>query len=395
MMKKIIVKILGILVVWTLFLPSTSACAYEEKTSWKELASMPTSKFSFQSEVIDGKIYTTGGCWNSDYTKNLALTEAYDPSTNTWANLASMPARWEFETEVLDGKLYVIGGTKMDTWELISSTDVYDPSTNTWTTLTSMPIALAEVDGFQTEVVNGKIYVFGVIPDGTCTSVTEVYNPTTDTWAILAPMLTPREGCQTEVIDGKIYVIGGYRGLLKIGGASNVDSLSSAEVYDPSTDKWTTLASMSETRCYLQTEVIDGKIYALGGWNVKVGDITGKVLSSTEVYDPSTNRWTTLADMSTPRQIFQTEVIDDKIYAVGGYGPFYTDNQLLSPLDYDNRLSSTEVYDPSTNKWTTLENMSKKRSCLHTEVIDKVIYAIGGANSTYLESYAVPTSATK
>ncbi|MDD3394218.1 MAG: kelch repeat-containing protein [Anaerotignum sp.] len=242
-------------------------------------------------------------------------------------------ARWEFVTEVLDGKIYVIGGSKMGTWELISSTEVYDPFTTTWTALASMPIAQADVYGFQTEVVDGKIYVFGVIPDETETrkSITEVYNPSTNTWTILTPMPTPRDGFQTEVIDGKIYAIGGYSGAF-IGNPSRVDSLSSAEVYDPSTDTWTTLASMSATRCYHQTEVIDGKIYA-----------------------------------------------------ICGFGPFGSDNRLLS----------TEVYDPSTNKWTTVVSMSKKRSHLHTEVIGKVIYAIGGANSTYLESYAVPTSATK
>ncbi|MDD3394219.1 MAG: hypothetical protein PHG19_06215 [Anaerotignum sp.] len=60
-MKKIMVKILRLVVVSTLFVASTSACANEEKTGWKELASMPTARLMFQSEVIDGKIYTTGG----------------------------------------------------------------------------------------------------------------------------------------------------------------------------------------------------------------------------------------------------------------------------------------------------------------------------------------------
>jgi N-acetylneuraminic acid mutarotase len=136
-------------------------------------------------------------------------------------------------------------------------------------------------------------------------------------------------GFQTEVVDGKIYAIGGYSGAF-IGNPSRIDSLSSAEVYDPSTDKWTTLASMSATRCYHQTEVIDGKIYAIGGWDVKVGEARGRILSSTEVYDPSTNKWTTLSDMSTARYFFQTEVIDDKIYAIGGFGPFSTADRLSS-----------------------------------------------------------------
>jgi len=56
---------------------------------------------------------------------------------------------------------------------------------------------------------------------------------------------------------------------------------------------------------------------------------------------------------------------------------------------------STEVFDPSTNRWTTLPSMKKERSIFQTKVINNAIYAIGGMNVTAMESYAVPTSATK
>ncbi|HBF65317.1 MAG TPA: hypothetical protein DDW34_05700 [Clostridium sp.] len=144
---------------------------------------------------------------------------------------------------------------------------------------------------------------------------------------------------------------------------------------------------MTTPRSGFQTEVIDGKIYAIGGHNVKIGDSKGKSLSSTEVYDPYTDKWTPLASMSTVRRAFQTEVVDDKIYAIGGFNTYN--------LDLDNELSSVEVYDPSNDKWTPLASMSKKRGCFHTEVIEKVIYAIGGMNDTSMESYAVPANATK
>jgi N-acetylneuraminic acid mutarotase len=343
----------------------------------------------FESEVIDSKIYIVGSSWNSD-NEIITPTEVYDPTTNKWRKLASMPtARFGFQTVVVDDKMYVIGGKNLDNMQFVSSAEVYDSSTNKWTTLATMPVALWDANNFKAEVVDGKIYVVGNIPDGTCTSITEVYDPSTNTWAVLTPMTTPRSGFQTEVIDGKIYAIGGYSGRLIIGPGcdSSIDSISSAEVYDPSTDKWTTLASMSITRCWFQTEVINGEIYAIGGHNVKVGDSEGKSLSSTEVYDPSTDKWTTLASMSTVRRAFQTEVVDDKIYAFGGFDTYN--------LDLDNELLSVEVYDPSTNKWTTLASMSKKGIYLHTEVIDKVIYAIGAMKSTPMESYTVPTNATK
>ncbi len=172
-----------------------------------------------------------------------------------------------------------------------------------------------------------------------------------DSWTTVASMSRPRCDHQTEVIDGKIYAIGGY------------GSGTSTEVYDPDADTWTTLAPMSTSRQHVQTEVIDGKIYTIGGRDEH------DFISSTEVYDPNTNTWTTLSSMSQNRGMLQTEVIDGKIYAIGGRERYDT-------------LSSTEVYDPNTDTWTTLSSMSEDRRDFCTEVIDGKIYAIGGHGTT-------------
>jgi N-acetylneuraminic acid mutarotase len=187
-------------------------------------------------------------------------------------------------------------------------------------------------------------------------------------WSPVASMSMSRKSFQTEVIDGEIYAIGGYE-------YKSETYFSSVEVYDPSTNAWTTLAPMSTARSFFQAEIIDGKIYAIGG------TFGSTYLSSTEVYDPSTNTWTTLAPMSTARDVFQTEVIDGKIYAIGGYtGSTF--------------LSSTEVYDPSTNTWTMLAPMSTAKANFQTQVIDGKIYAIGGNSGTYLSSVEVYDPAT-
>lgn len=81
---------------------------------------------------------------------------------------------------------------------------------------------------------------------------------------------------------------------------------------------WITLTSMSAGRSDFQMEVINGKIYTMGGID------NGVINNSTEVYDPVINQWTTLASMSTSRAMFQTEVINGKIYAMGGTMPLLT-----------------------------------------------------------------------
>jgi|GEM_PF-1504607 len=274
--------------------------------------------------------------------KDTAFADEVEPA---WIKLASMSTTRvsnseQFQTEVIDGKIYAIGGFN-------NSVEAYDPTTNTWTTLASMSTTRMN---FQTEVVDGKIYAIGGQNNWSTgknsLSSVEVFDPDTNTWTTLASMSTTRHWFQTEVIDGKIYAIGGR---------SNEGRIFSAEVYDPTTNTWTTIAPTSTFYDQFQTEVINGKIYVIGSVRA-------------EVYDPATNTWTILASMPTKRSSFQTEVVDGKIYAIGG-----TNGGLISDI-----LSTTEVYDPATNIWTTMAAMSKTRNYFQTEVVDGKIYAIGG-----------------
>ena len=38
----------------------------------------------------------------------------------------------------------------------------------------------------------------------------EVYDPTANTWAAVAPMPTARANLAAGVVDGKLYAVGGY-----------------------------------------------------------------------------------------------------------------------------------------------------------------------------------------
>lgn len=58
------------------------------------------------------------------------------------------------------------------------------------------------------------------------------------------------------------------------------DIFSTVEEYDPVTDTWTEKVNMPTPRISLSTSVVNGKIYAIGGWN---GDQF--ILSTVEEYD--------------------------------------------------------------------------------------------------------------
>jgi N-acetylneuraminic acid mutarotase len=62
--------------------------------------------------------------------------------------------------------------------------------------------------------------------------------------------------------------------------------------------------------------------------------------------------------------------VNNKIYAIGGYGSGYT------------YLTTVEEYDSATDKWTTRAPMPTSRSGLAVGVVSDKIYAIGGSDSS-------------
>ncbi|MDD3570214.1 MAG: kelch repeat-containing protein [Lachnospiraceae bacterium] len=384
-MKKMAVKILWLtLLLGALFASNVFADVSPKETSRSDVDNRPVD-FS-NTEVVDGKIYIFGRKLSRFYPINHKTqfkyeSKVYDPSTDTWTSLASIPIiRHPFTTEVVNGKIYAIEGFMKN--DNAVNMVVYDPSTDTWSDLPPMPTPRL---GFWTEVLDGKLYVIGggkyedtncsegrggkLLSSGSVSNevkgVTEVYDPSTDTWATLASMPTNYDEfyarSNTQVIDGKIYVMG----------MPDMHQKAFLEVYDPTTDTWTTLSSMPTARIYFETEVVDGKIYVIGGYSPKF-----KELFSIEAYDPTTDTWTTLPSMPTARSQFETEVIDGKFYAIGGWN------------SHSELLKSIEVYDHSKNTWTTLA--PTENIIWRTEVIDRTIYCIGwNEDGITMESYNV------
>jgi len=168
-------------------------------------------------------------------------------------------------------------------------------------------------------------------------------------WKTKSPMPTERYGLAAVAVDGKIYAIGGYDG----------SYLRTVEEYDPSTDSWRTVAQMPTARYYLAAASVDGKIYAVGG--------VGSYLRTVEEYNPKTDKWRTVTQMPTERYGLAAASEDGKIYAIGGYDGSY--------------LRTVEEYNPSTDSWRTVAQMPTARYDLAAASVDGKIYAFGGAGS--------------
>ena len=178
----------------------------------------------------------------------------------------------------------------------------------------------------------------------------------------VANMLTGRaEFASATGVDGRIYVFGGYD--------DNYEFVLQTEVYDPGSNSWTSLADMPSGRVdFAAATGSDGRIYVLGGY-----DSNYNIDSTVDVYDPATNAWTTVASMPSPRvYLGATAGPGGQIYAVGGYDP---------SAGY---VGTVDAFDPATNIWISLPSMSLGRAYLAAATgADGRVLALGGYGSNF------------
>jgi N-acetylneuraminic acid mutarotase len=273
-----------------------------EGGSWTTLAPLPES--SFGAAVVDGKIYVIG--WST--------CEKYDPETNNWTTIASVPVYSGGGSSVVafENRIYIIGG---------NPTQVYDPVTDSWENRTGIPWRRSSM---QANVVDGKIYVIGGRMTAglyivNTSSRNDVYDPETDTWSQMAPIPLSVMGYASAVFDDKIYIISG-------GNESGPDYLPTnlVQIFDPATNQWTNGSQIPTSVCYARACVTTGlsapeRIYVIGGTTVYYDRwATYNVINLTQIYDPETDTWTTGAPMPTSRCSVKLAVVNDEIYAIGG-----------------------------------------------------------------------------
>jgi len=147
------------------------------------------------------------------------------------------------------------------------------------------------------------------------------------------------------VLDGKLYAVGGYH---HDGGLHGSPQLSSAERYDPALDAWEAVAPMAEARAAHAAAVLEGKLYAVGG------DGDGGHLSSVERYDPTANAWEAVAPMATGRSELVVGALYGKLYAVGG-------TKYDEEAGDERAANMVERFNPATLAWEELAPMATAR----------------------------------
>ena len=141
--------------------------------SWRSRAPLPTPRNHATAGVVNGKVYViggrVGGAFVSSGSSNVGVVEEYDPAADLWgAPKARMPsARSAMASGVLGGRIYVTGGEGQDYRSMFTfrALEAYDPATNTWASLPSMPVSrhglAGAVVGNRLHMVSGDVQSAG------------------------------------------------------------------------------------------------------------------------------------------------------------------------------------------------------------------------------------------
>ena len=279
---------------------------------------MPTRRWGLSTSVVNGKIYAIGG---QDDTPQVSKVEEYDTEKDVWTEKKSMPTgRFRHAAAAVGGKIYVLGGTP-NNFQALATVEEYDTKADSWTKKADMPTARM---GLAAAVVGGKIYAIGGAADFFFpTGAVEAYNPATDTWEKKPDMANPRWNLAAAAVLSKIYVFGGAVD------NSHQKATDLVEEYDTKTDTWIPKAKMQRDLHGLGAAFVNsGKIYTIGGqkWKGKGGfqNLAGgpthwTMYATVAEYDPEKNRWEIKEDMPTPRSTLGVSVVDGKVYAIGGW----------------------------------------------------------------------------
>ena len=278
--------------------------------------------------------------------------ELYNPSTGTFSYTGSMNTGRVYHAAALlpSGEVLIVGGESaiISPVTCVSSAELYNPSTGTFTYTGSLTTAMC---GPTATLLNtGKV----LVADGTNA---ELYDPSTGAFTVTGSFQVPRSAPSATLLgNGKVLFAGGNNDASPVCPSylPACNTLTSAELYDPSAGTFTLTGSMQASRFdHTATLMSNGEVLIAGGeYYYPVPNPPGPPLiyssdrNEAEVYNPATGTFTVTGSMNVARAYHVAALLPSgKVLVATGYG-----------------TKTAELYDPSSGTFTlSAANLNDER----------------------------------
>ena len=200
--------------------------------------------------------------------------------------------------------------------------------------------------GTATTLTNGQVLITGGIDSSyNYLATAQLYIPASQTFMPLGNMTTARASHTATLLpNGQVLLTGGT-----ICSQGNCTYLSSAEIYDPGTQRFLPTGSMTTPRTvHTATLLANGTVLIAGGSN-------SDVLSSAEIYDPANGSFTPTGSMAAQRVLHTATLLNSgQVLITGGRG-------CSGECDENPGANTAELYDPGTGKFIAAGTMVEGR----------------------------------
>ena len=284
---------------------------------------------SGHSILSDGRLLVTGGHLEQAFV-GLDATTIFDFRTRSWSIGPRMnAARWyPTNTTLGNGDVVVVSGSIDSETNPNRLPEVWNAVTG-WRPLTGAQLT-QQLYPWMHLAPNGKVFFSG---PQQLTGYLDTSG--TGAWTAVAPTnFGDRQqyaGTSVMYEPGKVLILGG-----------SSPPTATAEMIDlnAAAPSWQFTSSMAFARRYPNATLLpDGKVLVTGGTSSNIDDTLGAVRAA-EMWDPATRTWTTLASMSVPRMYHSTAVLlpDGRVLTAGGGG--------LNSMSLEGNHYDAEYYSP-------------------------------------------------
>src|SRR5262245_15452146 len=274
--------------------------------------------------TADGRVFSAGGHLGDE--AGLLRASYYDPVRDTWTSAPDMNAgRWYPTTTVLaNGDLLVTSGSIDITPTMNEIPQVLRPGAASWRDLSDARLTEADLSRFYPWMY--------VAPGGRGFSAgweqNTWYLDTRDSgsWTPVAASRFGRRDYGSSVMyePGKVLILGGNP--RQSASPPSLIPTASAEVIDLSaaSPAWRDVAPMARARRQVNATLLpDGTVLVTGGTSSPGFNDAALAALPAELWDPATEGWTTLASMRIPRLYHSIALLlpDGRVLSAGGGFP--------------------------------------------------------------------------
>lgn len=257
---------------------------------------------------VAGHVIFAGGFLDQPTSVISAAVDIYDVTTGRWSTAALSQARDGMAVTTVGTKAIFAGGYFNDvngTAQTSDVVDIYDAATDHWSTAT-----LSQARAGATAAAVGNLAIFaGGSPQGSNqplsipleTDAVDIYDASTDHWST-ATLSQSRLGMAATTVGQRVIFAGGFYGL------GVVDAV---DVYDATANRWST-GQLSEGRFRIAVTTLGSKALFAGG------DLGGSTFTDTvDIYDANTGSWSS-GKLAQPRVVDSAVTLGSRAIFAGG-----------------------------------------------------------------------------